>query len=195
VFEQVHAVEVNSASSSHIFLQHLNSTLIQLRRYSPLPLHSPTRLTVVCYWSNWFESLSGYQLFWQSFFQYLGPNAEIVPSNNLWPFPVRSSPFISLHTDSEVDKTYLVPYSGVLLGKLLVSHLVKNLFAFYGTRMVINVFTTARHVPLFSTRRVQSTPCNYISLRSALILSSHLRLSYTWFVYLRVFWLHVFMNF
>jgi hypothetical protein len=48
--------------------------------------------------------------------------------------------------------------------------------AFYGTRRLITVFTRALHRSLSWARSIQSMPYNPISLRSILILSTHLRL-------------------
>ena len=44
--------------------------------------------------------------------------------------------------------TYLMPCSSVLLEKLTSSHLVYKFPAFYGTRMFITAFTSARHLSL-----------------------------------------------
>jgi hypothetical protein len=56
----------------------------------------------------------------------------------------------------------------------LDAQLVKKFPAFYGTRRFITVFTTARHWSLPWARCTQSTPSHSVSLRSSLILSSHL---------------------
>jgi hypothetical protein len=48
--------------------------------------------------------------------------------------------------------------------------------AFYGTRRFITVFTRAHHRSLSWPRSIQSIPSHPISLRSILILSTHLRL-------------------
>jgi hypothetical protein len=48
--------------------------------------------------------------------------------------------------------------------------------AFYGTRRFITVFTRALHWSISWARSIQSIPSHHISLRSILILSSHLRL-------------------
>jgi hypothetical protein len=49
----------------------------------------------------------------------------------------------------------------------------------YGTRRFITVFTKARHWTLSRTSRVQFAPSTPISLRSSLMLSSHLRIGNT----------------
>jgi hypothetical protein len=54
--------------------------------------------------------------------------------------------------------------------------LVKKFHIFYGTLSLITVFTRARHWYLSWGRRVQTTPLHAVSLRSILMLSSHLRL-------------------
>jgi hypothetical protein len=52
----------------------------------------------------------------------------------------------------------------------------KNFPAFHGTRRFISVFTRALHWSLSWVRSIQPIPSHYISLRSILILSTHLRL-------------------
>jgi hypothetical protein len=67
-------------------------------------------------------------------------------------------------------------HGAVLLQMLTVTQPVNKFPAFYGTRRFITVFTTACHWFLSWARYIQSTPSLPISLRSILILSSHLRL-------------------
>ena len=77
-----------------------------------------------------------------------------------------------------IRQTYfylLTPRSSVL-EKLTGFQLVKKFPAFYGTRMFITTFTSARHLPLTWASSIQSIPTNPTSCRSILILSSHLRL-------------------
>jgi len=50
---------------------------------------------------------------------------------------------ISIKTNQLTNQ--LTPWSKVLLERLLVTQLVKKFPAFYGTRTLITVFTTARH--------------------------------------------------
>ena len=55
--------------------------------------------------------------------------------------------------------TYLLtPWSTVLLEKLTFYQLVKKLSAFYGTRMFIATFTSARHLSVSGARSIQSMP-------------------------------------
>ena len=69
--------------------------------------------------------------------------------------------------------TYLLnPWSRVLLEKLNGFRLVKKFPAFYGTRMFITAFTSARHLSLSCDRSIQSTPSHHTSWRSILIFSS-----------------------
>jgi len=71
----------------------------------------------------------------------------------------------------------LTPWSRVLLEKLTGSKLVKKFNAFYGTRRFIAAFTSARHLSLPWASSIQSIHPHPTSWRSALILSSNLRLS------------------
>ena len=70
----------------------------------------------------------------------------------------------------------LTPWSRVLLEKLTVPQLVKKFPAFYGNQRFITAFTNVRHLSLFLTSSIQSTPSHPTSWRSILTLSSHLRL-------------------
>jgi hypothetical protein len=74
--------------------------------------------------------------------------------------------------------TYLLTYlrSWALLEKPPIVQLLKNFPTFYGTRSFITVFTRAFHSSLSWARSIQSIPSRHISLRSILILSTHLRL-------------------
>jgi hypothetical protein len=63
-----------------------------------------------------------------------------------------------------------------LFEKLTVTQLVKKLPTFYGTRRFITMLTTTRHCSISWTRSSQSTFSQPISLRSILILHSHLYL-------------------
>jgi len=70
----------------------------------------------------------------------------------------------------------LDPRGRVFLKILILTHLVKEFPAFYGTRSFI-MFRTSRHRSLSWVRYIQSTSSNPISLISILILPSHLCLS------------------
>jgi hypothetical protein len=70
----------------------------------------------------------------------------------------------------------LISRSWALLGKPPVVQLFKNFPAFYKTRRFITVFTRALHWSLPRVRRIESIPPHSISLRSILILSTHLSL-------------------
>jgi hypothetical protein len=72
-------------------------------------------------------------------------------------------------------------------------HIEKLTPAFYGTRTFNPVFTRARHWSLYWASRIQSTSSHPISLRSMLMLSSHLRpslLSAFLQVFQPKFWTH-----
>jgi len=65
------------------------------------------------------------------------------------------------------------PRSTFLLEKLTGSVLVKKFPAFYGTRMFINAFTTARYLSLYWVTSIQSINSPLTSWRRILLLSSH----------------------
>jgi hypothetical protein len=69
----------------------------------------------------------------------------------------------------------LIPWCKILFEKLIVTQLVKNIVS-YGTRRFITVFTKARYWTLSWASWIQFAPSIPISLRSILMLSSHLRL-------------------
>jgi hypothetical protein len=70
----------------------------------------------------------------------------------------------------------LTPWSRVPLEKPKVIQLVNKFPAFYGTRRFITVFTRACHWSLSWARWIQSTSSHTLSVRSIMILSSHVRL-------------------
>jgi hypothetical protein len=70
----------------------------------------------------------------------------------------------------------LTPWSRVLLERLTGLQLVKKFPAFYGTRKFITAFTSARYLSLSLASSIQPTPPHRTSWRSALLLSSNLRL-------------------
>jgi hypothetical protein len=73
------------------------------------------------------------------------------------------------------ETAWLTQCRRIALEKLTVTQLVKKFPASYGTRRLITVFTSVRQWSLFWIRWIQSTPSRHISLRSILILSSHLQ--------------------
>ena len=71
--------------------------------------------------------------------------------------------------------TYLLtPCSTVLLEKLTVSQLFKKFPTFYGTRMFITAFTSARHLCLSWARSIQSIPptTHFLKINFNIILPS-----------------------
>jgi hypothetical protein len=60
--------------------------------------------------------------------------------------------------------------------KITVDHLIQKFALFYRTRRYITVFTRTRHWNLSWARWIQSTHSHPMSLRSIIILLSHLRL-------------------
>ena len=94
---------------------------------------------------------------------------ELRSTNNCYPTTVR--------TDTRLIRLSQTPRSRVFLEKLTGSQIVKRFTAFYGARMFITAFTSARHLSLSWDRLIQSIAPHPTSWRSILILSSHLRLS------------------
>jgi hypothetical protein len=70
----------------------------------------------------------------------------------------------------------LTPWSIVLFEKLTGLQLVKKFLTFYGTRRFITAFTSAFYLSLSLVSSIQSISPHPTSGRSALILSSHIRL-------------------
>jgi hypothetical protein len=70
----------------------------------------------------------------------------------------------------------LTPRCWAFLEKQAVAQSLKNIPTFYGTRRFITVFTRAIHWSLSWARWIKSIPPHPTSLRSILLLSSHLRL-------------------
>jgi hypothetical protein len=100
------------------------------------------------------------------------------------------------HTATEVGHMCLMsgtltPWGGVPFETIIVSHLVSKIFAFYGTRRFITVFTRPRLWSLSWAGTIHSTPSHPISVRSILMLSSHLRLGLENGVYLSGFTIHI----
>jgi hypothetical protein len=73
-----------------------------------------------------------------------------------------------------IYNTYLCSWA--FLEKLPIVQPLKNFPAFYWTRRYITVFTRPLHWSLFWARSIQSIPPHPISLRSILILATHLSL-------------------
>jgi hypothetical protein len=73
--------------------------------------------------------------------------------------------------------TKLTSWSWALLENPPIVQLLKNFPAFYETRWFITVFTRALHWSLSWARSIQSIPSHPFSLRSILILCTHLRLN------------------
>jgi hypothetical protein len=78
--------------------------------------------------------------------------------------------------DGKVWTDWITAWSGVLLGRLTGSGMVKKYHALYGTRRFITAVTTVRHLSLSWTSSIQSIPPHSTSRKSVLILTSHLRL-------------------
>jgi len=70
----------------------------------------------------------------------------------------------------------LITWSRTLFEKLRVAQLLKKLPVFYGSRRFNTVFTRVRHETLSWATCSQSTPSHLTSLKSILILSSHISL-------------------
>ena len=117
--------------------------------------------------------------FFSSFLPYLFPSflSSFLPSLLISFLPFFFSSFLIYFLPS-ILPSLLTPYSTVLLEKLTGSQLVKKFPAFYGTRMFITPFTTARHLSLSWASSIHSIPPHPTSWRSILILPSHLRLGF-----------------
>jgi hypothetical protein len=79
------------------------------------------------------------------------------------------------YTFWHVTQIQLTPWTWALLQKPPIAQQLKNFSAFYGTRRFIIVFTSALRRSLSCARSIQSIPPHPFSLRSILILSTHLR--------------------
>jgi hypothetical protein len=99
-----------------------------------------------------------------------------------WPMPAVFNLVLACDTFSKrnicaTESTALIQvhfYS--LLWKLTGSLLKKSILFFNGTRRFIKVFTKTHHCTLSWASRIQITPSIPTSIRSILMLSSHLRL-------------------
>jgi hypothetical protein len=76
---------------------------------------------------------------------------------------------------TSTDNNKLTPRSWVLFEKPPVTQVLKN-FPLYWTRRFFTVFTRSLHWSLSWARSIQSISSHHISLKSILILCSHLRL-------------------
>jgi hypothetical protein len=90
----------------------------------------------------------------------------------------------------------LTPWNRVLLEKLSVAHMINKFPFFYGTRKFITMFTRPHLCIQFWASVIHVTPPYPISLKSVLILSSHLRLGLGLFIFgFRTKMLHTFLMF
>jgi hypothetical protein len=99
----------------------------------------------------------------------------------LYVYNILQATFIPKLQMLELQRIYLVTYlltylwSWALLEELLIVQPLRNPPAFYGTRRFNTVFTRALRWSLSWAISIKSTPSHPISLRSTLILSTHLR--------------------
>jgi hypothetical protein len=87
-----------------------------------------------------------------------------------------SCAFLKYHACYMHRQTHITPWSRVLSEKLIIPQLVNKFSDFYGIWKFITVFTRARRYFLYWARCIDSILYHPISLRSILILSSHLHL-------------------
>jgi hypothetical protein len=92
------------------------------------------------------------------------PSIEtVIPTKNVWNtstlfsslVPTNSNPKTTLFTGTNQPTTYLTQCIKVLLGELKVAQLVKKFPDYYGNRMFITVFTTARQLSLSWAKCIQ----------------------------------------
>jgi hypothetical protein len=104
---------------------------------------------------------------------------RLVPGTNwghFWEVEKNSSLVVFRRQITSTVGNWLTPRSWCLLETQTVPQLVIKFPAFYGIRMFITVFTTARNLSLFPPTWIKSTPFRSITYRPILILSSHLPL-------------------
>ena len=83
-------------------------------------------------------------------------------------------PRLILYSTGRSLPSLLTPRGRVLLEKLTGFQLVKKVPSFYGTRIFITAFTSARHLSLSWASSIQSITPHPTSWRSILLLFSHL---------------------
>jgi hypothetical protein len=99
-------------------------------------------------------------------------------SDNQENHPLLSETRFSTHQINLVHRIRFFPnfLSYTISDSYFISQLLKNFQTFYDTRRFMTVFTRARHWSLSWVKLMKSIPPHPISLRSILLLSSHLRL-------------------
>jgi hypothetical protein len=80
-----------------------------------------------------------------------------------------------LTATGQSQNCYVTPCSRVVLENLIVSQLVRKFLVFYGTQRFIIGSTRVRHGSLSWATWIEATPSYPVSLKSILVLTSHLR--------------------
>jgi hypothetical protein len=130
--------------------------------------HTPTQTKVVA------ELLSLLLRIWYVVGSNLGPETGYPDRKGLWFSSVLPNKCWNITLKQASAFFWLTPWSRVL-EKLIFPQAAKKLPAFYGNLCFITVFTSARHW-FISWTRWSPHPPTIISLRSIIILFSHLHL-------------------
>jgi hypothetical protein len=137
---------------------------------------NPTYIEVfgMCEYGLWWKISCKY--YWSDFKMHDGWTVLICNFVLKWSYWWRH-PWVSfLRVSVVIRSTYSIVHGTGYLKNWLSLSLSESILLSYGTRRFITVFTQARHWTLSWASWIQFAPSIPISLRSILMLSSHLRL-------------------